>query len=169
MLLWWKIPWWKWKCETVRWSEATASFFIAKVWGEAFAHFHEVAVKRHSTMCNWLFGLPGRILSEQSPWCERKLWACSWLCYAPVSHYSVSVSLDFPCTVHAFFPEGLSNLCQGLRLNFSEICTKLYAYSLSDPLRNRIRSDTRLQIKGRNKSADTLSWVNFRILTPKIG
>jgi hypothetical protein len=32
---------------------------VAKDRGEVFAHFHAVAVKRHSSMRNWLFGLPG--------------------------------------------------------------------------------------------------------------
>jgi hypothetical protein len=46
-------------------------------------------------MQNWLFGLPGQILCEQSPWCQRILWAYTWLCYSPVSALTVSVSLDF--------------------------------------------------------------------------
>jgi hypothetical protein len=29
-----------------------------------FAHFHAVALERHSSMKNWMFGLPGRILSD---------------------------------------------------------------------------------------------------------
>jgi hypothetical protein len=66
---------------------------------------------------------------------------------------SVSVSLDFPCTAHAFFPERLSKHCQGIRRTFSEICTKFDAVPLSDPSRYHIRPDARLQIKGRNKSA----------------
>jgi hypothetical protein len=36
-----------------------------------------------------------------------------------LSPFSVSVSLNFPCTAHAFFPERLFNNCQGLRRNFS--------------------------------------------------
>jgi hypothetical protein len=32
------------KCET---NDATASSFVAKVWGEVFANFHAVALKRH--------------------------------------------------------------------------------------------------------------------------
>jgi hypothetical protein len=34
-------------------------------------NFHIVAVKSYSSMLSWLFGLPGRILCEQSPWCQR--------------------------------------------------------------------------------------------------
>jgi hypothetical protein len=64
--------------------DATASSFVAKVLDEVFAHFHAVTVKRHSSMRKWLFGLPGWMLYEQSPWCQRKLWACSWLCSSPV-------------------------------------------------------------------------------------
>jgi hypothetical protein len=75
-----KIHWWKRKCQTVRCRDATASSFVAKVRGEGFAYFHAVAVKPYSSMQNWLFGLPGLILCEQSHWCQGKWWACSWLC-----------------------------------------------------------------------------------------
>jgi hypothetical protein len=47
--------------------------------------------------------------------------------------FSVSESLDFPCTAHIFLPERLSNDCQGLRLTFSEIRIQFDAVSLSDP------------------------------------
>jgi hypothetical protein len=56
----------------------------------------------------------------------------------------------YPCTAHVFFPDRLSNHCQGVHCIFSKICTKPDAHSLSDPSRNRIRSNTRLQMKGRN-------------------
>jgi hypothetical protein len=49
--------------------DARATSFIAKVRGEVFSHFDTVAVKRHSSMRNSLFSLPGRIRSEQSLWC----------------------------------------------------------------------------------------------------
>jgi hypothetical protein len=52
------------KCETVHCDDATASSFVTKVQGEDFTHFHTVTVKRHSSMQNWLFGLPGQILCE---------------------------------------------------------------------------------------------------------
>jgi hypothetical protein len=74
-----KIPLWKRKCETVGCRDARAISFVAKVRVEVFAYFHAVAVKRHSSMPNWLFGLPGRILYEQSTWCQRQLQPCSWL------------------------------------------------------------------------------------------
>jgi hypothetical protein len=75
--------------------------------------------------------------------------------------FSVSVSLDFQCTAHAFFPECLSNQCQGLRRNFPEIFTKSDAVPLSDPSRNPIRPDTRLQIIGRkNQHGYPAAW-NF--------
>jgi hypothetical protein len=64
-----QIPWWKGKCESVRCRDATASSFVAKVRGEAFAHFHAVAVKRHNSVRNLLFVLRGQILCEQSPSC----------------------------------------------------------------------------------------------------
>jgi hypothetical protein len=101
-----KIPRWKSKCETVRCCDETASSFDAKVWGEVFAHFHAVSVKCHSNMRNWLFEMPGWITLEQSPRCQRKWWACSWLCSSPVLlfqsalnwawHSNTRVRLTFP-------------------------------------------------------------------------
>jgi hypothetical protein len=41
--------------------------------GEVFAHVHAVAIKRHSSMQNWLFGLPGRILCEQCLLMSKKM------------------------------------------------------------------------------------------------
>jgi hypothetical protein len=43
-----------------------ASSFIVKVWGDVFTNFHAVAVKRHSSNWNLVFGLPGRIICNQS-------------------------------------------------------------------------------------------------------
>jgi hypothetical protein len=86
-------------------------------------------------MLNWLFGLPGRILCEQSPWCLRKWWACSWRCSSPV-WVSLDISLEQLCTAHASFFECLSNHCQGLRHTFIEICTEFDAVPLSDPSRS---------------------------------
>jgi hypothetical protein len=47
------------------WDSALSLFcyFVAKVRGEVFAHFHAVAVKRHSSMWNWLFGLQDKFIS----------------------------------------------------------------------------------------------------------
>jgi hypothetical protein len=56
------------KCKTVRCRAVIASFLVTRVRGEVFAHFHAFVVKRHSSM----FGLPGRILYEQSPLCKKK-------------------------------------------------------------------------------------------------
>jgi hypothetical protein len=139
---------------SVRWYVLVMQqFFVTKVRGEVFAHFHAVARKGHSSFRNWLFGLQGPALCEQYPWFKRKWLACSWLCSLPVSPFSVSVTFDapfkYPCTAYAFFPERLSNHCQGLRRNLSKICTKFDADSQSDPSRNRLRPDTPLQTKGR--------------------
>jgi hypothetical protein len=145
MLFWSKFPWWKRKCEMACYHDAAASSFVAKVWRE-LAHVHTVAVKCHSSMRNWLFGLPGRILCEHSPWCQRKWWASSWRCSSNVSYFLVChepcTSFKHPCTAHAFFSKSLSNHCQGLHRTFSEICTRFYAHSLLYPLLNHIRPDT---------------------------
>jgi hypothetical protein len=143
-------------------------FFVAKVRSEVFAHLHAVAVKRHSSMRNGLFDLPGRSLCEQFPWCKKKWWACSWLCSSSVSPFSVSVSLDSPCTAHAFFPYSSSNHCQGLCRTFPGICTTVVAAPSSDPSRNRIRPDILLQIKGlKDQDIHTAAWYSGT-LTPKI-
>jgi hypothetical protein len=55
------------KCGTVSCLDATDSSFVAKVLGEVLANFYAVAIKRHINMRNWLCGLPGRIIWEQSP------------------------------------------------------------------------------------------------------
>jgi hypothetical protein len=73
-----------------------------------------------------------------------------------------------PCTAHAFFPKRLSNHCQHLHHTFSKIYTEFDSHSLSDPSWNRIRPDTRLQIKGHKKSARPPSCMKFCTLTPKI-
>jgi hypothetical protein len=44
------IPWRGKKCASVRCCDATASYFVAKVRGEVFAHFNAVAVERNSSM-----------------------------------------------------------------------------------------------------------------------
>jgi hypothetical protein len=76
-----------------------------------------------------------------------KMMSMSWLCSSPVSPFSVSVSLSFPCTAHALFHERLSNHCQRLRHTFSAICKNLDPVNLSEPSLNHIRPDTRFQTK----------------------
>jgi hypothetical protein len=53
---------------------------------------------------------------------------------------------------HSIIPERLFNHCKGLPFTFSETWTKFDAVPLSDPSRNRIRPDARLQIKGRKNN-----------------
>jgi hypothetical protein len=95
------IPLWKRKCETVRCRDAAANSFVIKVRGEVFAHFHAVPVKRHSSVRNWLFGLPGR--SEQSFWYQRKWWACSWLFSSSLSALDLML---FLCRMHREIASG---------------------------------------------------------------
>jgi hypothetical protein len=121
--------------------------------------------KCHSSMRNWLFGLQGWIPCEQSPWGESNLWACSWLDSSPVTNFSVLVTLDFPCTVHAFFPESLSNHCHGRNI-FSEICTISDAVPLSDPSWSHIRPDKELQIKACKNQQCPPCCMRYCTLTP---
>jgi hypothetical protein len=99
---------------------------------------------------------------------KEKWWVCSWLWSSPVSPFSISATLDLPYTVHTFFPERLSNDCQGLRRTFSEICLKFDPVFLSNRSWNRIKPDKRLQIKGRKNSSRPPNCVKFCTLTPKI-
>jgi hypothetical protein len=125
--------------------------FIAEVRGEVFARSHSVVLKRHSSMWNWQFGLPGRILYEQFPWCQRKvmnmLLTLLFTCLA--FFFSVSVSLDFPCTALTFFPGHLYNNCQDLL----SLIFPGFAQNLDAHLREI--TDTRLQIKGCKTSRST--------------
>jgi hypothetical protein len=89
----------------------TANYFVLKVRGEDFAHFDAVAMKRQSNMQNSLLGLPGRILCEQSPWCQRKLWASSWCCSSPATPFSVSVMLHFRSNNRLRFMFSSPNTC----------------------------------------------------------
>jgi hypothetical protein len=98
---WSTILLWKRKCETVCCLDATAISFVSKVRGEVFAHFYAVVVSQHrnsssNSSWDWLFRLAGRILCEQSPWCTRKCWACSWLYSSPVLPF-----FGLPWTKHA--------------------------------------------------------------------
>jgi hypothetical protein len=47
-----KFPGEKRKCEILRCGDVSASSFVVKLWGQVFAHFHAVALKRHSNMRN---------------------------------------------------------------------------------------------------------------------
>jgi hypothetical protein len=72
-----------------------------------------------------MFGAKSSHTFTQSPYLD--------FAFSPVSPFSVSVSLDFACTAHAFFPERLFNHCQGLCGTSSEICIRFDAVSLPDP------------------------------------
>jgi hypothetical protein len=102
-------------------------------------------------MRNWLFGILGQILCEQFLWCQRKWWACSWICSSPHSPLSVSVDLDFLCTSHAFSPNACLVSARVSVALVPRFAHNLMLFILSDPSRSRLRPDTRLQIKGRKK------------------
>jgi hypothetical protein len=78
-------------------------------------------------MRNWPLGLPGRILCEHSPWCQRKLWSYYWHHSSPVSSFFCLGEFGLPFTAHAFFPDRLSNHCQGFCCTLSLIYTKFDA------------------------------------------
>jgi hypothetical protein len=119
------------------------SSFVAKVRGGIFSNFHTAAVRCHTTMRNWLFGLPGRILCQQSPWYERKFMSMLLSLSVCLSLFGLG-DFGFSAFGLCLIPERLSNHRQGLRPTFSEICTTLAAGSFW----NRIRPITLLEIKG---------------------
>jgi hypothetical protein len=67
-------------------------------------------------------------------------------------------------TAHAISPERLSNHCQGLRRTFPRFAQNLMSF----PFQNRMRPDTRLQIKWRKDAVHPPSCVKFCTLTPNI-
>jgi hypothetical protein len=58
-----------WDCAL---SWRNSQFFCHQSLGRILCTSSCSSVKRHSNMGNWLFGLPWRILCEQSPWCQRR-------------------------------------------------------------------------------------------------
>jgi hypothetical protein len=155
---WWKIPWCQKGNVRLRFRDATDTFFIAKVRGEVFAHFYTVAVKRHSSMRNWLFGLPGRILCEHSPWCKRKWWLCSWLrlgefalsvcgsCFLPrtlvwslpgsPSHYFRDLHTIWCCSL-------VGSIAKSLQVRFTTPNKRTYKISTSTQLREILYTDNK--------------------------
>jgi hypothetical protein len=112
---------------------ATASYFVAKDRGETFAYFHTVAGKRYSSMQHWLFGLPGRILCEESlDVKENDEYALDF-----AFHLSSFIGLgEFGLSVqaHAFFLKLLSNHYQGLRRTFFRDLHKLFRCSFVESI-----------------------------------
>jgi hypothetical protein len=86
------------------------------------------------------------------------------------SRWVWTFSFKHPCTVHAVFPKHLSDHCQGLHHTFPNLHNIWFTLTvpLSDPLQHHIRPNTRLQIKGQNKSACPPRCVTFCTLIPKI-
>jgi hypothetical protein len=157
---WSKYPWWRRKCETVHYCDARASCFVAEVWGEVFANFRAVPIKRHSTRQNWLFGLPRRILCE----CQSKWWA------------ALGFALHFPLggllhclRVITVNPVLITRKVVWLEVIWRSSSQTLTHCSFWSAVRNRIRPDSRRQIKGHKESADppALAALNFVSWLPR--
>jgi hypothetical protein len=78
------------------------------------------------------------------------------------------MTLGFSSGSLRFLLECLSDHRQGLHCTFSDICIKCNAVPLSGTSQNRIRPDTRFQIKEHKKSACPPSCMKFCTMTPKI-
>jgi hypothetical protein len=142
--------------ESVKW--CNSEFFCSQSSGWSLCTFLRSRHKSHSSMWNWLFGLEVKENDEH---------ALGFAVYQSCLS-SVSLTLDFPCMAHAFFPEHLSDHCQGIRRTFSEICTKFDAVPLPDASRNHIRLGTGLLIKEgqKNQHVHPVAW-NFVHWLPK--
>jgi hypothetical protein len=95
-----------------------------KFWGEIFTDFFTVVCGNDCLAWQDEFFMNNPIDVEEND--EHAL----YVAFSPVSPFLVLLSLDFLCTVHAFFPKCLSNHCQAIRHSFSEIFTKFDAHSL---------------------------------------
>jgi hypothetical protein len=82
---------------------------------------------------------------------SRKMVSMPWLCSSLVSHFSASVSLDFPCTPHAFFPELLSNYCQGPVVHFFRDLQEIWWCSFVGSIMKSHRSRSKTLNKGTYK------------------
>jgi hypothetical protein len=122
--------------ETLRSRHGIASSFFAKLLGEVFAHFHAVGV-----VCTVVWGIDCLACQDESfvnnPLGIKANYEHAYDFALHLSRiFTVSVSLDFPWTAHAFFPRRLSNHCQGLcRFFFSQdlhkICCSSFVGSLA--------------------------------------
>jgi hypothetical protein len=117
MLLWVKNSMGKKEVWDSVFHDAVSSSFVAKGWGQSLCTFLQSRHKHHSSMHNWMFGLP-----ENDE--------CTLHFGVHLSHLSWSRWLqNFPFKLlgiaHAFFPEHVSNHSRGLHCTFSEICEKM--------------------------------------------
>jgi hypothetical protein len=118
--------------------------------------------------CNSQFFCLQKFGAKSSHICTQSLQnvtvVCRTDCLACQDEFFVNNPLDVkgPLSVH------LSNHWQSLHSTIYGICIEFDAHLRSNPLRNRIRPSTRLQIKGRKKSERLPRWVKWCTLTPKI-
>jgi hypothetical protein len=159
------IPLWKRKCETVCCCDATASSFIAKVRGKVFAHFHTVAIKHHSSLRNWLVGLPGRILCEQSPSCKKNMSMLFTFPFACLALFCLDEFGSFHQEDCCFVP-GSPVITMDKKCASSEVIWQSSLQTFTHCCfwlapRNHIWPDTRPQIQGRKNLHVHLAAWNF--------
>jgi hypothetical protein len=131
------------------------SSFVRKVRGEVFAHSHAVAVEVTVVRGIDLFRLLGRILLWTIPLMSKKMMSMLLIMLFTCLAFLFAVTLNFACTVRAFFPKCLSNHCQSLRDLHKKWCT--LAVPLADP-----SHQTRFTTPNRRKISTHLSTVESR-------
>jgi hypothetical protein len=125
---WPKILWWKTKCETVHCRDAPASSFVTKVPGEVFAHFQAVAVKVTVVSGNDCLGSKDEFFMNNPLTVKENDDHALYFDLNLSRPFPISVSLNFPYTAHAVFPERSSNHCQSLHRTFPRFVKKLMLF-----------------------------------------
>jgi hypothetical protein len=131
-----------------------ASSFVVEVRGKVLTHFHAVAVKHHSSMQNW---------------CQRKCWACSWLCSSSILPFSVCPELSCHSNSHEWLMLSSLNICliimPGSLSHF--FWDRFWCTLAIRSSQNCIRQDTRLQIKEcKNQNVHPAAWI-FALWLPR--
>jgi hypothetical protein len=168
---WSRIPWWERKCKIVSCHDATISSFVIKVWGEVLTDVHTVAIKCHSSMQNWLFGLPGWILCETFPLMSKRMMSMllTSLFILPLGGLLLCFSVTtINQTIIISDNSGQEGCIVGG--NMAKLVTDNESCCFWSVLRTCSRPDKLLQIKGRKelRTSNQLCGIHTCTSTPKI-
>jgi hypothetical protein len=136
------------KCETMRCYDETTSSFVAKFRCEIFQQFYAVAIERHSSLASQDEFLIRKPLDDNEKDFDL------YLSRVLRSVLNRELHSNTKCTARAFSPKLLSKHCQCLHPFFPRFVQNL--------TRNRIRPESRLQIKRRKKPSHQLyNFINW--------